>query len=101
MGEITRLFQVYLDLGYHPRRFKEANTIILKKPKKADYSEPKSYRPIALLDTIGKALETVISKRLSAIAEQYKLLPDQQIGAKKGRSVKTALESLTESIHTV
>ena len=69
MGEIIRLFQVYLDLGYYPRRFKEVNTIILKKLKKANYSEPKLYRPIALLDTVGKILEIIILKRLSAVAE--------------------------------
>ena len=101
LGSIRRLFQACLALGHHPRRFKEANTVVLKKPKKADYSEPKAYRPIALLDTLGKALETVISKRLSDIAEKSRLLPDQQMGARKGRSVETALETITDSIHTV
>ena len=33
-GCITHLFQACWNLGYHPRKFKEANTIILKKPKK-------------------------------------------------------------------
>ena len=98
---ITRLFQACIDQGYHPRIFKEANTIILKKPKKPDYSEPKAYRPIALLDTVGKALESIISRRLSTLAEKHKLLPDQQMGARKGRSVETALETLTESVHTI
>jgi len=50
------------------------NIIILKKPRKEDYSESKSYRLIALLDTLGKALEAIVSKKLSNIAEKYNLL---------------------------
>lgn len=53
---LTHLFQAYVTLGYHSMEFKKANTIILKKPRKEDYSEPKSYRPIALLSTLSKAL---------------------------------------------
>ena len=98
---ITKLFQACFDLGYHPEHFKKANTIVLKKPNKPDYSEPKAYRPIALLDTLGKALETVISGRLTALAEKYNLLPQQQMGARKGRSVETALETITDAVHTV
>ena len=101
LESLTRLFQACWDLGYHPRKFKEANTIILKKPKKKDYSDPKSYRPIALLDTLGKALETIISRRLSDLAEKRGLLPSQQMGARRNRSVESALETLTDAVHTV
>ena len=100
-GCITHLFQASWDLGYHPRKFKEANTIILKKPKKDDYAEPKSYRPIALLDTLGKAFETVIATRLSDCAEENHLLPPEQMGARRGRSVETALETLVQATHEV
>ena len=49
--------------------------MILKKLNKPDYSESKAYRPIALLDILDKALETVILKRLAGLAESYSLLP--------------------------
>jgi len=101
MKAIVHLFQACLNIGYHPRHFKEANTVILKKPKKTDYSEPKSYRPIALLDTLGKALEAVTSRKLNDMADEYELLPPQQTGARRKRSVETALETLTEAVHTV
>ena len=99
--QFRHLFQACYDLGYHPRPFKEANTIILKKPQKPDYSEPKAYRPIALLDTLGKALEAVISTRIREYAEANRLLPEEQIGARKGRSVEIALESITDAVYTV
>ena len=62
VDSLTRLFQACFDLGYHPKLFKEANIVVLKKPNKPNYLEPKAYRPITLLDTLGKALEIVISR---------------------------------------
>ena len=90
-----------MKLGYHPREFKKAKTIVLRKPKKEDYTEPKSYRPIALLDTMGKALEGIVAKRLSDYAENGNMLPVEQMGARRGRSTETALETIVETIHTV
>jgi len=42
--------------------------------KKLDYSKLKAYRLIALLDTLGKALKSIVSKRLRDYIEAYKLL---------------------------
>ena len=95
------LFQACYDLGYHPRPFKEANTIILKKLQKPDYSEPKTYRLITLLDTLRKALEAVISIRIREYAEANRLLLEEQIGARKGRSVETVLELITDAVYIV
>lgn len=97
----THLFEACFRLGYHPSEFKKANTIVLRKPQKDDYSEPKSYRPIALLSTLGKALEAVVAKRLSDFAEDYQLLPSEQIGARRNRSTTTALETIVNTVHTV
>jgi hypothetical protein len=64
---------------------------MLKKPGKGDYSNPSAYRPIALLNTLGKILEAVISNRIKYIAESYDLLSDLQYGARLKRIIKTAL----------
>ena len=61
---LVRLFDVYYRIGVHPTAFKRATTVILRKPKKADYSNPKIYRLIALLNTLGKALKAVIAERI-------------------------------------
>ena len=55
------LFNWSLSLGYYPDQLKESATVVLKKPGKDDYSSCKSYRPIALLNTMGKLLETIIA----------------------------------------
>ena len=62
---LSRLFTACMAIGYIPPIYKHANTVVLKKPGKPDYSQPKAYRPIALLNTIGKALEKVVADRIS------------------------------------
>ena len=98
---LTPLFQACIDQAYHPRAFKTANTITLRKIDKDDYTAPNAYRPIALLNTLGKVMESIMSKKITHIAETHRLLPDTQMGARRGRSTETALELLTEQIHTV
>ena len=75
IGAIVHLFQASMEVGYYPTQFQEANTVILKKPAKKDYLEPKLYRLITLLDTLGKALETVVLRKLSDLTEKHHLLP--------------------------
>ena len=61
----------------------------MRKPSKADYADPKAYRPIALLNTIGKALEAAIATCISYMVEVYSLLPQTHVGG----------HSLTEGNH--
>ena len=42
-----------------------------------------------------------MAHRLSELAEQHQLLPDTQMGNRKNRSTKTALELLIEQIYTI
>jgi hypothetical protein len=50
--------------------------MVLLKPGKREYPVPEAYRPISLLNTLGKLLEAVIARRLSYLAEKHGLLPD-------------------------
>lgn len=50
--------------GHYPAQLKHARTIVLRKPNKKSYEEPGAWRPIALLNTIGKLIEAVTAKRL-------------------------------------
>ena len=98
---LTRVFQACIDQGVHPDHFKEATMVMIRKPGKPDYTDPSAYRPIALLNTLGKALEAVVSNRMRYLAETHALLPQTQMGARGQRSTETALDLLTEQIHTV
>ena len=85
----------------HPRQWKEATTILLRKPGKSDYSNPSAYRPIALLNILRKALEAVVARRIRHVVEAHGLLPEAQMGARRGRSTETALHLLTEKVYTI
>ena len=98
---IYKLFQGCIELGYHPKVFKVARTVTLRKPKKESYYKAKSYCPIALLDTLGKALEKIVARQLAGLAEEHHMLLDQQIGARQQRDTTTVLELFTEQIYTV
>jgi hypothetical protein len=74
---------------------------MLKKAGKRDYSNPSAYRPIALLNTLGKVLETIIAKRMRYLTEKHALLPDTQMGARTGRSAEAALNLFTEQVYTI
>ena len=106
MGEplvkaLQALITVVFKVNYYPKRFRAACTIVLWKPSKLDYSNPGAWRPIALLSTLGKVIETLAACRLSSLAERQGLLPDNQMGNRTNRSTETALELLVEQIHTI
>ena len=98
--QLRELFNACIQQGHHPHCFRDATTIALRKPAKQDYREPKVWCPITLLNTLGKTLEVVVAWRLRYIAERYALLPQAQHGCHQQRDTTTALELLTEQVHT-
>jgi hypothetical protein len=68
------LFGVLGITGYHPTYWQQATTVIVPKPGKPNYSIPKAYRPVALLNCVGKILEKLIANRLAYMAEKHNLL---------------------------
>ncbi|KAF8684346.1 hypothetical protein AX14_004125 [Amanita brunnescens Koide BX004] len=53
---LARLFNNVCREGTWPSYFKDSQSVIIPKPNKPDYSIPKAYRPIALLNTLGKVV---------------------------------------------
>lgn len=45
--QLVRLYQASLTLGHVPRLWREASKVVLHKPGKKDYGNPKAYRPIS------------------------------------------------------
>lgn len=82
---LTSTFNKCIELSYWPSSFKLAKIIPILKAGKQP-TDPKSYRPISLLNSLGKILEKIIHKRLIAIVEEKKLLPDYQFGFRRGHS---------------
>ncbi len=75
--------------------------IVLCKSKKSDYTDLKTYWLIALLDIMSKALKSIMTKRLSNIAEIYHMLSDAQMRARCKQFMISTLNLLIDQIHTV
>ncbi|KAK9778919.1 putative Zinc knuckle [Seiridium cardinale] len=88
-----------LRLGYCPQLFRKSTTVVLWKPGKDNYTVPKAYRPIALLNTVGKIMNAIIARRLSYLAETHGLLPDSHMGGRKRRSTEHALHQIVDKIY--
>ncbi|KAJ6090904.1 hypothetical protein N7499_003618 [Penicillium canescens] len=97
---VLNLFQASLEEGMLPRQWRHAKIIPLKKPNKENYTIAKAWRPISLLATLGKMLESVVAERISHAVETHGLLPTSHFGARKQRSAEQALVLLQEQIYT-
>ncbi|KAH9954199.1 hypothetical protein BC827DRAFT_1086850, partial [Russula dissimulans] len=51
------LLEACLRAGHHPKAWKEAVVCVIPKPNRADYLQAKNFRPISLLECLGKLLE--------------------------------------------
>jgi len=90
------LFNVCVTLTYYPRIFKKVNIIIIKKLRKKNYINPKTYRPIILLKIIKKIIKLILAKRINNLIKKYYFLLIEQINTKQNRFIKTALELLVK-----
>ncbi|GES66033.1 hypothetical protein ATETN484_0014000100 [Aspergillus terreus] len=95
---LTDLFNACLSAGYNPRHFQVSVTMVLRKPGKSKYTEPKAFRPVSLLNTIGKALESVVAQRLSYAVERFQLLPKNHLNGRKGVSYEQVLQIVVDRI---
>ena len=87
-------YQIYptvLNLGYHPTPWRQATGVVLKKQGKPDYTQPKAYRVISLLNCLGKVSERILAKRIGHLAETGPLLHPSQMG---GRKKKSAIDTV-------
>jgi len=67
LSKIINIADTCISLSYWPNYFKVSTTIIIPKPNKLSYDSPKAFRPIVLLNTLGKLIEKVIAERLQFI----------------------------------
>lgn len=63
-----------------PPDWKKEIVAVIPKLGKPDYSIPKAYRPIALIECIAKVVERVVSCRLGYLNQSLQLAPDQFAG---------------------
>ena len=92
------IYLKFIRIGYHPLCWRTRLGAVLKKPNKSDYSFPKSYRIITLLNCLGKIAEKIVANRLAYFGENSNLLDIEQMGGKKNHSAIDAVMNLVHDI---
>ncbi|KAF8671546.1 hypothetical protein AX14_005690 [Amanita brunnescens Koide BX004] len=79
-SSLIKLFNNVCRTGVWLAHFKDSFSVIIPKPNKSDYTIPKAYRLIALLNTIGKLLTKILANRLQHDSAKFGLLHRDQFG---------------------
>jgi hypothetical protein len=98
---LTNLFRACVKHDYHSLCFREVNIVILKKSNKSNYTNFKTYKFIALLNTIDKAFEFIIAHKINTLAEIYEMFLATQMKKRRKRIYETTLKLFIEQIHTI
>jgi Reverse transcriptase (RNA-dependent DNA polymerase)/Endonuclease-reverse transcriptase len=95
---LERLLAACLKAGHHPRPWKEAIVCVIPKPNRADYTLAKNFRPISLLECLGKLLEKIVAKIIYNDMTKYALVPTTQFG---GRNASSTLDAGLTLLHDI
>jgi hypothetical protein len=97
---ISLLGQIFnrIVLTHHfPSLWKHARVISILRPGK-DSALPSSYRPISLLETIGKLFEKILLARILHEVSERGLMRDEQFGFRPSHGAPLQLTRLVEKI---
>ena len=97
---IISLMQKCLRKGYHPKSWRKAIAVAIPKPNKPDYSNPRAYRLITLLECLAKVLERIVANRLTFIAGSLNLIPPNQFGGRSNSSTDDAIMTFVTDVQT-
>jgi len=90
LSNIITIANVCIDLGYWPNHFKRLLTVIIPKPNKSSYNSPKLFRPIVLLNMLGKLIKKVIRERIQFHVAANNFIHPSQLGGLKFKSMTDA-----------
>jgi len=74
--------------------------VVIPKPNKLAYDQPKSFHPIVLLNTLGKLIEKVVAERLQFLVVKNDFIYSSQLGGLKFKSTTDADVALTHIVRS-
>lgn len=92
---LLRVYNGCLRKGVFYQKWKKQRLILLRKGQKP-VDQPSSYRPLCLLDTMGKVLEGLVLKRIQDFVERECPLSDRQYGFRSGKSTIDAVRDVRD-----
>jgi len=88
-------YNACLTEGVFPSHWKTQRLVFIPKGEKPA-EEPSSYRPLSMLDTVGKILEKIIHSRLKGALVETNSLSEMQYGFRKWLSTDDTVGELCE-----
>jgi hypothetical protein len=98
---MVNLITACLKAGHHPCLWKEAIVSMIPKPNRADYTLAKNFRPISLLECLGKLLEKVVAQLIYGEMANHDLVPTTQFGRRNTSSTLDMGLTLLHNIQAV
>ncbi|KAI7710683.1 hypothetical protein KC353_g9519, partial [Hortaea werneckii] len=95
---VVALIRGCISAGYHPRCWKIAKGILLRKQGKPTYTVAKAYRVISLLNCLGKVVEKVAATWIASYCEKNEVFHQGQFGCRHGRSTSDAVARLVSFV---
>lgn len=92
---ISNIYNAILSIGYTPMYWRTMKMIFIPKPGRADYSIPKSFRPITLSSGLLKGLEKIVKIQIESTGTIK--LPNQ-FAFRKGCSTETAISKVYDEL---
>jgi len=99
LKNIVTIANTCIEIEYWPNHFKNSTTIVIPKPNKTLYDSSRSFRPIVLLNTLGKLIEKVIGDRLQFHVISNNFIYQSQLGDLKFKSTTDVGIALIHFIH--
>jgi hypothetical protein len=97
VARILSIIQGHLSMGTSPQVWKEQIVTVLAKPDRPDYSIPKVYRPISLLECLSKTAERACTERMKEHVLKWNLASAQHV-AKRGQGTETTFAVLASEL---
>lgn len=94
-GLFAQLYNRCIDERRFPRAWKRQRLVLIPKPGKFN-DDPSSYRPLCMLNMLGKIFERIICMKLHSEIEERGVLSSHQHGFRKRRSTLDAIREVTE-----
>ena len=86
LNNIISIANACIESGFWSSHFKRSTTVVIPKLNKKTYDSPKSFRPIVLLNTLGKLIKKFISERLQFTTVANDFIHLSQLGRLKFKS---------------
>jgi len=100
LSKIINIADACINLGHWSEYFKISTTVVIPKPNKQSYDNPKAFHPIVLLNTLGKLIEKAIAERLQFTIAANDFIHPCQLDGLKFKSTADAGIALTHIVQS-